>query len=144
MMVGTRTTWTALLLGLLLLAAAPAAARADEAGLDPLAGGGIPGPYGQKKDDGGPKYRIRLGYWFPIADFQFSKDPPEFGRGTRLDDDNDLNLNFDYVLPTFELDISFPPYGRLEFQFMNLLFEGDSVLLVVQTAWAHELEDRRW
>ena len=72
----------------------------------------------------GEGLRIRLGYWFPYADFKFSKDGAN-SLGTRVDDDNDLAANYAFVFPTFELEFQAPPYGRVELSFADLLFEGD-------------------
>ncbi len=121
---------------IVLMIGAPAPARAgdgDGAGpfdgdLEPLGAGGAPpgSPFAKKKPESTSNIRLRLGYWFPDFKIKHSLDANS-ASGTRVNDDI-LSYDYAFLFPTFEADITFEPYGRIEASFMDLLWEGDNDL----------------
>jgi hypothetical protein len=107
---------------LLLLLAAPSRAEAQIFG-----GGETPGetPEGEI---GPMTTRIRLGYIVPFIDgnFKVTGFTPE-NAPTRFDLNNDLHLNLQYAIPTFELDVGWQGAGRVWIEYWEAVFTGDFV-----------------
>ncbi len=107
---------------LVLLVGAPSRADAQ------IFGGGETPPDTPEGEIGPMTTRVRLGYIVPFIDgnFKVTGFTPE-NVPTRFDLNNDLHLNLQYAIPTFEIDVGWQGAGRVWIEYWEAVFTGDFV-----------------
>lgn len=116
-----RPLTTALAVGALLLFGSPEPAAA-QLFPEPSSGGG--------STVGDLVTRVRLGYYVAqvSGDLRVDGNHGTPGNGTKLDFDKDLDLDPVFLLPTFEVALTWANGGRLWIQYIETVWQGEKVI----------------